>query len=317
MYSGIENWVAAYYPFDMILNQHSKTIICLLFDKVKCYFPVSDMACGGGHGVSEDLYGENQLVKSGIIELVEETLLDEIEADFSPGHFWGTDEEFDHYHKLQVTGMSLKDCISRGSVPLTDMPNSPIPASIIENFDLKRFARLQASALAIQSLKIALPPFKKISDFEILEAREKLMEQLIPFRHAMLALSPIVRQGLENDDSISNIHKEAKYIAETRIYPALSELRKKLELEKGKFWRRLILRVSAILPTFLFNLTTKNALSAAIGVVDSSKTIALDLIKREENLEILKAQAGIGYLLEIANYPIFEKRERTSYHYKG
>lgn len=303
-----QKWVAAYYPFDMVRNQHSRTIICLLFDKIICHFPVSSMACGGGHGMSENCYGDDPLVKAGIIELREETLLDEIHVDFSPGHFWGTDEEFDIYHRLQITGMSLNECVSSGSVPLTDIPESPIPATIIENFDLKRFARLQASALAIQSLRISLPPLKKISDLEILEARDQLQEQLIPFRHAMLSLSPLVRQGIEDDIALPVIHKEAQYTAETRILPALSELRKKLKSEKGKFWRRIILKGSSIFPSFLFNWTTKNALTAAIGAIDLSKTIALDLIKREETLESLKVQAGLGYLLEIVDHPIFKEK---------
>jgi hypothetical protein len=29
-------WTAAYYPFDMISNRHSRTIICMLFDKAMC-----------------------------------------------------------------------------------------------------------------------------------------------------------------------------------------------------------------------------------------------------------------------------------------
>jgi len=301
-------WVSAYYPKEMIDNRHSRTILCILFDKIICHFPVSHMACGGGHGMSEDTFGDDTLVKEGIIELKEETLLDEIQVDFSKGHFWGTDEEFDRYIRLQITGMALRDSLNSGSVPITDIPNSPIPASILETFDLKRFAQLHASALSIQSLKIALPPFKEISDYEILEARAELKELLIPFRLSMLALSPVVRHGIENDKSLDEIYQEARYIVDTNIIPDLTELQKKLELEKGKFWRRILMKGSTILPNFLFNWTTKNALSAAIGAVDSSKNIALDFIKHEENVESLKIQAGLGYLLKIAEHPIFKKQ---------
>lgn len=301
-----DKWVAAYYPLGIITNQHSKTIICLLFDKIVCHFPVSGMACGGGHGGSE-LLCENPLVKGDVIELREEILLDDIEVDLSPGYHWGTEEEFDLYCRLQVTGMAINDGINSGSIPLTDTPDSPIPAAILEGFDLKRFARLQASALSIQSLKIILPPFKKISDYEILEAREELRDQLIPFRLAMLALSPVVRQGIENNSSLAEIYKEANYIAETRVFPALTELRKKLELEKGRFWRRIILKGSSILPTFLLNWTTKNALTAVIKALDESKDIALDFIKREENLEAFRSQGGLGYLLNIVDHPVFKK----------
>jgi hypothetical protein len=302
-------WSAAYYPFDMIENQHSKTIICLLFDKIVCHFPVADSACGGGHGMSGALYGDNALVNAGVIELREETLLDEIHTDFSPEFYWGTEEEFELYSKLQITAMSLNDCIQNGSVPLTDIADSPVPVSMLEKIDLKRFAQLQASALAIQSLKIALPPFKEISDEEILEARDKLKEQLVSLRIAMLTLAPSIRHGIENNVTLSNIHKEARYVVDTRINPSLQELRKKLELEKGRFWRRLILQGSNIVPTFLLNWITGNAITAALKAANSSKDFALSLIQREETIETFKNQGGIGYLLEIAANPVFKDKE--------
>jgi hypothetical protein len=264
------------------------------------------MDCGGGHGGSL-CYWDDPLVEGDVIEIREEILLDDIEVDFSPGYYWGTEEEFDLYHRLQVTGMAINESSNSGCVPLTDIPDSLIPAEILEGVDLKRFARLQASALAIQSLKFVLPPFKEISDYEILEAREELRDQLIPFRLAMLALSPVVRQGIEGNSSLIDIHKEANYIAETRILPTLIELRKKLELERGKFWRRIVLKGSSILPAFFLNWTTKNALTAVIKAIDSSKDIALDFIKREETLEAFRSQGGLGYLLNIMDHPVFKK----------
>jgi len=121
----------------------------------------------------------------------------------------------------------------------------------------------------------------------------------------MLALSPLVRDGIENDFSLQEIHKEAKYIAESRIEPALYELRKKLELEKGRFWRRIVLQGSSIMPSLLFNWVTKGALTAAIRAVETTKNVALDSIMREEQLENFMSEGGLGYLLDIADHPIF------------
>ena len=303
-----QQWTAAYYPYPMVENQHSKTIICLLFDKLICHFPVADMACGGGHGMSDDLFGDSPLVQSGVIELREETLLDEIPCDFTPGFYWGTPEENALYRQLQITTMSINECMNSGNVPVTDVAATPIPATVLEQMDIKRFARLQATALAIQSLKVALPPFKEISDDEILEARDKLKEQLISLRRAMLTLAPAVRQGIESNNSLTDIQKEATYIVDTRIIPSLEDLRKKLELEKGKFWRRLVLQGSSIVPNFFLNWMTNNALTAAMKAVDSSKEIALSLIQREETLELFKAQGGLGYLLDIVDHPIFKNK---------
>ena len=69
-------WVAAYYPSDLVEDQRLKTLFCLLYDKVVFHFPVTGMACGGGHGIS-GFYSDDPLVEEGVLDLREELLLDE------------------------------------------------------------------------------------------------------------------------------------------------------------------------------------------------------------------------------------------------
>lgn len=308
----VEQWAGVYYPVEMVSHPRSRTIMCLLFDNVICHFPVSPMACGGGHGMSLDLFGDDMLVEAGILELKEKVLFPEIEVDFSPEYPWGTDEEFDKYIRLQVTAMTMDICSGSNLVPVTDDPAWPVPASMLENLDLLRFSHLQASALAIQSLEIALPPIADIPDADILKAREELREQLVPFRRAMLALSPAVRSGLGSEATLLDIHREAKYIVDTQVAPALGELRDRLAKERGKFWRRLLLKGGAVVPQFILNWTTKGALSAAVNAVGSAKDLTLDLIDRENLLASLKSQGGLGYLLAVTDHPSFKSKGRTS-----
>lgn len=49
---------------------------------------------------------------------------------------------------------------------------------------------------------ITLPAITDITDEKILLAREDLKDQLIPFRNSMLSLAPLLRSGIENDDSL-------------------------------------------------------------------------------------------------------------------
>ena len=75
----MEVWKAAYYPKEIIENQRTKTILCLLFDKIVCHFPVQEPpTCGGCSGIS-DFFSDDPLVKAGILELEEEYLLSGIE----------------------------------------------------------------------------------------------------------------------------------------------------------------------------------------------------------------------------------------------
>lgn len=299
-----EQWIAAYYPSELISNPHSRAIMGLLFDKIVCHFPVSGMSCGGGSGVYDILLEDDALYEAGILEPREETLYSDIGANLS----WN--DEFEKYQRLQITAMTMDMCRVDNIVPVTDDPSWPIPASLLQNFDLPRFAHLQASALAIQSLKIALPPIATLSDLDILKAREELIEQLIPFRNAMLALSPTVRSGIESTASISDIYGEAQYIVDTQISPALSELKRRLAIEKGTFWRRLILKGSAIVPEFLLNWTTKNGLEAAIKAVDGMKDLTLDIIDRDNLLKSLKNEGGLGFLLSVTENPNFKVVEK-------
>ena len=134
-----QDWVAAYYPSDLVENQWVKTLFCLLFDKVVFHFPVSSMACGEGHGISS-FYSDDPLVEEGILDLREEILLDEIKGDFTPGHPWGTDAEFQRYHDLNVAGMALLCCEKEGAVPATNNVSTPLPISLLGKHDLARAA---------------------------------------------------------------------------------------------------------------------------------------------------------------------------------
>ena len=312
MVTANEQWVGAYYPLETILNRRSKVLMCLLFDRVMLHFPISGMACGGGSGVSDMVLEDSQqLVDSGVLEPIEEILLSDVNIEFSPGHFWGTDEEFDKYIRLQVTAMALNACNNQEIVPVTDDPKWPIPASLVENLDILRFAHLQASALAIQCLEITLPTIANIEDEEILMAREELNEQLIPFRRAMLALSPAVRNGIEHEAKLGDIYREARYIVDTQVSPALGELQYRLQKEKGKFWRKLLLKGSSLIPKFILNWTTQGTLSATMNAIIDAKDITLDLINRKDFVSSMIRHGGLGYLLAVAENPHFRKATKS------
>jgi hypothetical protein len=296
-----DKWVAAYYPSDIISETRSRTIMSLLFDKIICHFPIASFsACGGGAGVSNLLLESDALVEAGIIEAREELLYSNIGIDLS----W--DDEFEQFYKLQITAMAMDICGVNTAVPVTDNLDWPIPAFMVRNIDLLRAARIQASALAIESLEIALPPIANISDEDILIAREELKDQLIPFRRAMLSLAPSVRGGIENEASLTDIYREAKYVVETQIGPPLNELRDRLERERGKFWRRLMIQGTGVLPKFILSWIARDPLSAVVEAVSSSKDLLLDATDHNNLMRSLRTQGGLGYLLSVAEHKAFK-----------
>jgi len=297
-----DTWMGVYYPEETIENRRSRAILCLLFDKVMCHVPIAGTECGGGAGMSDSLFQNDVLAKAGVLEPREEELLSEHEVDFTPGRPGGTEEEeFNRYVRLQITAMAMQACKAHEAVPVTDDPNWPIPASLLSHLDVLRFAKLQATALAIESLKISLPSIAPLRDDEILEARDRLHEELVRFRIAMLALSPALRSGLESEASMPEIMREAKYIAETQIRPALVDIQRRLDTEKGRFWRRLVLKGAGILPQFIVNWVSKGALSAAMTAFEKANEAVATYFDHLSLVECLKAQGGLGFLLAVGD----------------
>lgn len=287
-----QKWIAAFYPSDVFEDSRLKTLLCLLYDKVVIHFPITDMACGGGSGISGE-FSDDPLVENGILDLREEILLDEIEYSSA------SDEEERKYYDLNVTGMALRCCTQEGAVPVTDKANTPIPISVLTQLDIKYAANIQASALAVQSLDLLLPDFASLNSYEILEAREKLKDQLTPFRAAMLSLAPKVRSGISGKAPLSQVFMEAKYIAETDVLPRLTELNRRIELERGMFWRKIIQKVGGNLPGIALKWISGAGLTAAIDVAKVGSGIAAQAIDNNTLYNNLLANGGLGYLLNI------------------
>lgn len=298
--SGTEEWIGAYYPTEGIDETRSKALLCLLFDRVICHFPETGMACGGSSGAI-DFFSDDPLVDANVLELRAEVMVPEIEPKSTPEHYWGTGEDLERFVELQVTSMALNVCVDSGAVPVTDRPDWPVPATLANKIDVRRFAKLQAASLAMQSLDIIIPVSTEITSEDILEARYRLKEQLIPFRRAMLSLAPFVRQGISSYSSVEEVHKEAKYIVETRVAPTIHDLRDRLSKEKSQFWRRLIMKSGMLVPRIILNWVSKDALTAAILSLESAQEVTLDMIDRKTLLSSLKTHGGLGYLLSVGD----------------
>ncbi len=182
---------------------------------------------------------------------------------------------------------------------MTDKANTPVPISVLTQLDIEYASSIQASALAVQSLDLLLPDFASLTSYEILEVREKLKDQLTPFRAAMLALAPKVRSGIIEKAPLSQVFKEAKYIAETDVFPRLTELKRRIDLEQGMFWRKIIQKVGGNLPGIALKWVSGSSLTAAIDAAKVGSGIAAQAIDNNTLCNSLLANGGLGYLLNI------------------
>lgn len=294
-----ELWKGAYYPLEFVSNKRTKVLLSLLFDKVVCHFPVAGMVCGGGHGCSQ-IFEDDLLVKSGVIELEEELLLDEVDELFrdAPTNGWWP-KNFDKYVSLQITGMALLKSQDASYVPVTDNPNLQVPALMLNELNITNNAKLQAVAAAVASIELVLPPLIEMEDEDILRLRDELSEHLIPFRSAMLALAPQIRTYLTEGASMHDVYQEAKYVIDTTVQPNLTECRAKIEKEKGAFWRRIVMKSAGILPRFAVSWAEKSIVSAAVDAASEISQFGAMSIENHLLSENMKRQGGFGFLLNL------------------
>lgn len=292
-----QEWIAAHYPDDIFQKQRLKTVLCLLYDKVVIHFPIAGEFCGGGIGISAE-FSDDPLVEEGILDLREELLLDDIEGIESdePSEY---QSNLDKYVDLNVTGMALRCWQREGAVPVTDKADVPLPMSVLAQCDLKYAAGIQASALAIQSVSLFLPAFATLNSHDILEVREVLRDQLAPFRAAMFALAPKVRAGIDANAPLDQIYKEAKYITETDVIPRLAELKRRLAMERGAFWRKVIQKVGGHLPGIALKWVSGAGVSAAMDAAGIGSGIATQAIDNDILARNLLSNGGLGYLVNL------------------
>jgi len=68
---------------------------------------------------------------------------------------------------------------------------------------------------------LVLPACLSISAEDILDAREKLRNELTPFRMAMQKLTIALRPLLRDNASSEQLKREARFLAEAQVEPAL------------------------------------------------------------------------------------------------
>lgn len=142
-----------------------------------------------------------------------------------------------HQLKAIITSLMTFWHFSNNSIPISDDFETPCPIS--SNY-LKSSAKSLSSFLAQECLELVLPSCVAATPEDILEAREKLKDELLPFRMSMCKLAFTFRKELlDNNVAYNDIKQEGKFFVETNVEPALYELRRKVNLEKGKFWSRI------------------------------------------------------------------------------
>ncbi|MCH8807026.1 MAG: hypothetical protein IH986_13175 [Planctomycetes bacterium] len=155
-----------------------------------------------------------------------------------------------------------------------------------------------ATALAIKTIAMVLPATLPAESEVILEARERLRDQLPLFWSSMLKLSVELAQRLNAGSGEEVLQREVDNAVATTVRPALIELVAKLEKERKMWFHKILsplvrgLRVLAGKPpTDLAGLVSK---SLALGA-----DVSIDVASQLRKVDALKQDSGLAYVIEL------------------
>jgi hypothetical protein len=194
---------------------------------------------------------------------------------------------------LRSSPTAIKLAEENDWILVSDNPELPVPYLS----DKSKTVRYLTTILAEECIRINLPQSISLNADDILLAREKLKEQLVPFRMSMQKLSSTLKSAIKDIKNIDEIKVEAKFIAESQVEPAIYELRRKIEIEKDKLWIKIFGKVISWIPLVAKGFampTPDNIFEAMEKVYGDVGTLAENI----QNIDIAK-EAGMCYLLKL------------------
>ena len=192
---------------------------------------------------------------------------------------------------FKAASSSLKLAKDNDWILIGDDPDIPIPIFSKENQTVKQLT----SILAEECIQIAMPQCISLTPDELLEARDKLKDQLIPFRMTMQKLSSRLKQFVQDDIAYDDMKREALFIAESEVEPAIFEMKRRVEIEKDKFWIKVFGKTMSWIP-----FVAKSFLAPTPdNIYKSIEKIYGDVgnIVEGRNSISLAKEAGISFLL--------------------
>ncbi len=194
---------------------------------------------------------------------------------------------------LRSSPTAIKLAEDNDWILVSDNPQLPIP--YLSN--KSKTVRYLTTILAEECIRINLPQSISLNADDILLVREKLQEQLIPFRMSMQKLSSTLKSAIKDIQNIEDIKAEAKFIAESQVEPAIYELKRKIEIEKDKLWIKVFGKVISWIPLVAKGFATPtpdNIFKAMNKVYGDVGTIAENI----QNIDIVR-EPGMCYLLKL------------------
>jgi hypothetical protein len=164
--------------------------------------------------------------------------------------------------------------------------------------DLKANAKQLATMMALESINFVLPNIRPLSLPELAAFRAETKNLVQPFRQAMLRLSKDLNAAILSDASLSDVKKEARFIAETTVAPELEQLKADLARPSRPWYRRVVDLATATPEIIGAFATMPTGLAIAKALAKATKILA-DIRDSRLEHEGIGKRGGFHYLLRI------------------
>lgn len=194
---------------------------------------------------------------------------------------------------LSLDGLQqMNNLIDQGAFPIVGKYYIDLNKNKKEVFCSKSLASL----LAMKSIELVLPAMKEVEPEIILEARDRLKDQLPLFWASMLKLSSKLKSEINQDMKPNDIFFETQEIVDTIVLPALMELKNKIYKDKKNWFYKILNPAFDSMKIFMGNpkLTTENLVIAGLT---TGMNITSNLIEQEYEIQKIKKEAGLTFLL--------------------
>ena len=188
--------------------------------------------------------------------------------------------------------------IADGYVPVVGRFHPPQGRPQLADLSL---AKPLAALLAMKSVQMLFPQMQAAHPQVVLEARDRLSDQLPPFWSAMFKLSAELRVRIRDCVSAEEMVREGQELVDTLVRPALIDLREKLIKERRQWFYRILSPVQKALRVLIGNppLTQQQLLTNALVL---GADVAMTAAENMRQIDALKGEAGLTFLVELESY---------------
>ena len=277
-------------PDDLMFNEHRVMLACVkFFDE---YSMLSDIFVATG---KEGNMGMVEPETEALAKELEETIYGPPPEGFIPSISQG----------FNIDGINGPSWITypanaylwgiKNQKPLfSDRQDFPFPENIQHNSN----AEYMASYLMISSLALTLPRIKPLSQREILDAKLKLRDDILKLRDAMNSLLIKYRQLVGENPSVDKFQKEANFLAQAQVKPALDDLVKRIETP-GEIIKSEMVDLTLEIPRLSLSFQANPSLDILMEFLKLGTKELKDGIERYIKSNKLIEDSGLSLLLKL------------------